>query len=137
MQPVSEPCALASRSLRCVDVKRAGEAIAVERAASPASTYCASWHPVCGVLQYVADQVEGSHIRYAFRTGSCRKSLRPEADLHTGRIEHINRIGVKCPSSTSVFVIPKDYVKNGEERLVVLNRVARSVVVKVAPAMVR
>ncbi|HET9445660.1 MAG TPA: hypothetical protein VFO35_05340, partial [Steroidobacteraceae bacterium] len=29
---------------------------------------------------------------------------------------------------TSVFVIPKDYVKNGEERLVVLNRVARSVI---------
>jgi hypothetical protein len=29
---------------------------------------------------------------------------------------------------TSVFIIPSDYVKNGEERLVVLNRVARSVV---------
>jgi integrase len=36
---------------------------------------------------------------------------------------------VKVPELyTSVFVIPKDYVKNGEERLVVLNRVARSVV---------
>jgi integrase len=36
---------------------------------------------------------------------------------------------VKVPElDTSVFIIPKDYVKNGEERLVVLNRVARSVV---------
>jgi integrase len=36
---------------------------------------------------------------------------------------------VKVPElDTSVFVIPKDHVKNGEERLVVLNRVARSVV---------
>jgi integrase len=36
---------------------------------------------------------------------------------------------VKVPElDTSVFVIPKDYVKNGEERLVVLNRVAKSVV---------
>jgi integrase len=36
---------------------------------------------------------------------------------------------VKVPElDTSVFVIPKDYVKNGEERLVVLNRVARSVI---------
>jgi integrase len=36
---------------------------------------------------------------------------------------------VKVPElDTSVFVIPKNYVKNGEERLVVLNRVARSVV---------
>ena len=29
---------------------------------------------------------------------------------------------------TSVFIIPGDRVKNGDERLVVLNRVARSVV---------
>jgi integrase len=36
---------------------------------------------------------------------------------------------VRVPElDTSVFVIPKDYVKNGEEHLVVLNRVARSVV---------
>jgi integrase len=36
---------------------------------------------------------------------------------------------VKVPElDTSAFVIPKDHVKNGEERLVVLNRVARSVV---------
>lgn len=36
---------------------------------------------------------------------------------------------VKVPElDTSVFIIPSDHVKNGEERLVVLNRVARSVV---------
>src|SRR5690606_29574216 len=36
---------------------------------------------------------------------------------------------VKVPElDTSVFIIPSDYVKNGEERLVVLNRVAKSVV---------
>jgi integrase len=36
---------------------------------------------------------------------------------------------VKVPEfETSVFIIPSDRVKNGEERLVVLNRVARSVV---------
>jgi len=35
---------------------------------------------------------------------------------------------VKVPAlDTSVFLIPADRVKNGEERLVVLNRVARSV----------
>ena len=33
--------------------------------------------------------------------------------------------------ATSVFVIPQDHVKNGEERLIVLNRVARSVIEKV------
>jgi integrase len=36
---------------------------------------------------------------------------------------------VKVPElNTSVFLIPKEHVKNGEERLVVLNRVAKSVV---------
>jgi integrase len=36
---------------------------------------------------------------------------------------------VKVPElDTSVFLIPKEHVKNGEERLVVLNRVAKSVV---------
>jgi integrase len=36
---------------------------------------------------------------------------------------------VKVPAlDTSVFLIPKEQVKNGEERLVVLNRVAKSVV---------
>jgi hypothetical protein len=36
---------------------------------------------------------------------------------------------VKVPElDASVCIISKDYVKNGEERLVVLNRVARSVV---------
>jgi integrase len=36
---------------------------------------------------------------------------------------------VKVPElDTSVFLIPKEQVKNGEERLVVLNRVAKSVV---------
>jgi integrase len=36
---------------------------------------------------------------------------------------------VKVPElETSVFVIPGERVKNGEERLVVLNRVARSVI---------
>jgi len=36
---------------------------------------------------------------------------------------------VKVPElDTSVFIIPGDGVKNGEERLVVLNRVARSVI---------
>jgi integrase len=36
---------------------------------------------------------------------------------------------VKVPElDTSVFIIPKDYVKNGGERLVVVNPVARSVV---------
>ena len=36
---------------------------------------------------------------------------------------------VKVPElETSVFIIPNDYVKNGEDRLVVLNSVARSVI---------
>lgn len=36
---------------------------------------------------------------------------------------------VKVPElNTSVFIIPADFVKNGEERLVVLNQVARSVI---------
>nr|WP_198683653.1 hypothetical protein [Peristeroidobacter agariperforans] len=36
---------------------------------------------------------------------------------------------VKVPElNASVFLIPKEHVKNGEERLVVLNRVAKSVV---------
>jgi len=36
---------------------------------------------------------------------------------------------VKVPElNTSVFIIPGDQIKNGEERLVVLNRVARSIV---------
>jgi integrase len=36
---------------------------------------------------------------------------------------------VKVPElDTSVFLIPSEYVKNGEERLVVLNRVAKSVI---------
>jgi len=36
---------------------------------------------------------------------------------------------VKVPSlGTTVFIVPEEHVKNGEERLVVLNRVARSVV---------
>jgi hypothetical protein len=36
---------------------------------------------------------------------------------------------VKVPElGTSVFIIPGERVKNGEERLVVLNRVARSVI---------
>ena len=36
---------------------------------------------------------------------------------------------VKVPElNTSAFLIPKEQVKNGEERLVVLNRVAKSVV---------
>src|SRR5476651_790472 len=37
---------------------------------------------------------------------------------------------VKVPElGTSVFLIPGEYVKNGEERLVVLNRVAKSVII--------
>ena len=32
---------------------------------------------------------------------------------------------------TSVFIIPEDWVKNGEERLLVLNRIAMSVIEKV------
>ena len=36
---------------------------------------------------------------------------------------------VKVPElETSVFIIPNEYVKNGDDRLVVLNRVARSVI---------
>ena len=36
---------------------------------------------------------------------------------------------VKVPDlDTSVFIIPGEHIKNGEERLVVLNRVAKSVV---------
>ena len=36
---------------------------------------------------------------------------------------------VKVPElDTSVFIIPGERVKNGDERLVVLNRVARSVI---------
>ena len=38
-------------------------------------------------------------------------------------------LGRRLPElNTSVFIIPSDNVKNGEERLVALNRVARSVI---------
>jgi integrase len=79
------------------------------------------------MLQVIAARLPTS--RWSLRRSRIysRNLSRITGSLGVDHSHHLSR-RLAAELDTSVFIIPEDSVKNGEERLVVLNRVAKSVV---------